>query len=207
MKLYNTAGAPNPRRVLIYLTEKGLLGKLDLDIEEIAIMKGEHKTDEYRALSPLAQVPCLVLDDGTSLSESVAICRYFESEHPQPALFGNTSKEKALIEMWIRRMDLNFMIAIAMHFRHTHPAMAKLETQIPEWGALNKKRTLSLMKFLDRSLEGQDFLVGDYSFADVLALTNLDFATATRVPVPEELKNLTAYHARLLARPSAKAAA
>lgn len=207
MKLYDTKGAPNPRRVIIYLAEKGLLGKMDLEIEQLSIMKGEHKTKEYRAVSPMAQVPCLVLDDGSSITETAAICRYLEALHPTPPLFGATPKEQAVIEMWIRRMDLSFMMPIAMHFRHTHPMMAQLETQIPEWGALNKERTLGMMKFLNRSLEGKDFIAGEYSFADILGLTNLDFAVGTKISIPEEFSNLRAYHERLLARPSAGAVA
>lgn len=207
MKLYDTKGAPNPRRVIVYLAEKGLLDKGDLEIEQVAIMKGEHKTKEYRAVSPMAQVPCLVLDDGTGITESAAICRYFEGLHPEPPLFGKTPKEQALIEMWIRRMDLSFLVPIAMHFRHTHPMMAQLETQIQEWGALNKERVLGMMKFLNRSLEGKEFIAGAYSFADILGLTNLDFAAGTKIAIPEELSNLRSYHERLLARPSATAAA
>jgi glutathione S-transferase len=208
MKLYDTARAPNPRRVLIYLAEKGLLGKIDeLEIEQVSIMEGEHKTPEYRKVSPLSQVPCLVLDDGTGITESVAICRYFEELYPNPPLFGTDAKSRTLIEMWIRRLDLSFLIPVAMHFRHTHPMMATLENQIKEWGELNKARVEKVMGFLNKSLEGKDFIAGDYSIADVLALTTLDFATGTRIPIPAELKNLSAYHKRLLDRPSAQASA
>ena len=206
MKLYNTKGATNPRRVLIYLAEKGLLGKIDgLEIEDIAILKGEHKTPEYRKISPLSQVPCLVFDDGSTLTESVAICRYFEALYPTPPLFGRDNKEAALVEMWVRRIDMLFLMPVAMHFRHLHPAMAQLEKQIEEWGKLNKARVESMMGFFDKHLADKEFLLGDYySFADIMALATLDFATATKIPIPEELTSLIAYHERLRARPSAK---
>ncbi len=202
MKLYNTKGAPNPRRVLIYLAEKGLTDTIEL--EEISIMKGEHKQPAYREKSPLGQTPCLVLDDGTSMTESIAICRYLEALHHEPPLFGTKPKQIALIDMWSRRFELSLFIAVAMHFRHTHPAMAELEQQNKEWGLLNKERGIKMMKFVDRSLAGKEFIAGDYSFADIVGLTTLDFATATGIPIPDELENLSAYHQRLLARPSAK---
>ena len=122
MKLYLTTGAPNPRRVKIFLAEKGI----EVPTKEISIMEQEHKTEEYRKISPSSRVPALVLDDGTVILESMAICKYFELLNPEPSLFGKSELEQALIEMQSRRMELELMMSVAGAFRHLHPAFAKL---------------------------------------------------------------------------------
>ena len=134
MKLYHSPQAPNPERVVNFLKAKG---KLDaVEIEELSIMKQEHKAPAYREVSPFAQVPALVLDDGTRLTESRAICTYFEGIFPEPDLMGTDPKEKALIEMWDRRVELMLFMQFATWFRNVHPAMAPLENpQVPEAGA------------------------------------------------------------------------
>ncbi len=125
MKLYHSPQAPNPDRVVYFLRAKGKLDAVDL--EEVSIMQQEHKTAEYREVSPFSQVPALVLDDGTKITESRAICTYFEGIFPEPNLMGADPKEKALIEMWDRRVELMFFIQFATWFRNSHPAMAPLE--------------------------------------------------------------------------------
>ena len=201
MKFYGSKGAPNPRRVLIFLAEKGV----EVPVEEVSIMKGEHKTPEYRKISPLAQVPALVLDNGEAITESIAICRYFEMIHPEPALFGADPIEITKIEMWQRRFEMLLFSQVAMHFRHCHPAMAELEQQNHDWGKLNHTRALKVMSFIDNALEDREFITDHYSIADITALVSLDFAAATRTPIPEECANLAAYHKRLAQRPSAQA--
>ena len=123
MKIIEHNKAPNPRRVRIFLAEKGLT----VPFEQIDIMKLDHRLPGFADKNPMQQVPVLILDDGTAISESVAICRYFEETHPNPPLFGRDAKDKALVEMANRRMELGLLYRVAQAFRHTHPAMAELE--------------------------------------------------------------------------------
>ncbi|MEJ2432883.1 MAG: glutathione S-transferase, partial [Pseudolabrys sp.] len=123
MKLYDAGRAPNPRRTRIFLAEKGI----SVPAEQVDMMAMQHKTPEYTAINPLQRMPALELDDGTVITESIAICRYFEALHPEPSLFGQGAKELAEIEMWNRRCELNLMFPVAQVFRHSHPAMKELE--------------------------------------------------------------------------------
>ena len=140
MKIIEQARAPNPRRVRIFLAEKGI----PMTYEQVSLADMEHKTESFRSLNPFLSVPVLVLDDGTAVSESMAICRYFEEVQPEPRLMGETPLEKATIEMWARRMELELFYRVAQCFRHLHPAMAELEKpQIADWGNANRPRILS----------------------------------------------------------------
>ena len=202
MIFYDGGGAPNARRVRIYLSEKGL----DIPMKTIDIMKGEHKTDEYKKISPLSQVPALELDDGTFITESIAICRYFEALNPDPNLMGTDPNEIAIIEMWQRRLELLLMIPIASVFRHGHPAMKHLENQVIEWSEANKPRILSFYNWLDKQLKGKDFIcLNRYTLADVTALTCFEFAKWPKINIPEDCLNLKKYYQMLSDRPSAKA--
>ena len=202
MIFYDGGGAPNARRVRIYLSEKGL----DIPMKTIDIMKGEHKTDEYKKISPLSQVPALELDDGTFITESIAICRYFEALNPDPNLMGADPNEIAIIEMWQRRLELLLMMPIASVFRHGHPAMAHLENQVIEWSEANKPRILGFYNWLDKQLKGKDFICLDrYTLADVTALTCFEFAKWPKINIPEDCLNLKKYYQMLSDRPSAKA--
>lgn len=202
MKLYNDKLAPNPRRVRVFLAEKGI----DVPTEDIAIMKGEHKTPEHRARNAFAQLPVLELDDGTHISESVAICRYFEELNPNPPLMGATPKEKALVEMWQRQIEFNLFMPVAMTFRHTHPAMGALETQIVPWGELNKDRAHKSLQWLNDSLAGKEFVTGrNFSIADITAMCAIDFGRIWRFAIPAELENAKRWYAAVSGRPSAKA--
>ena len=149
MKLYHSPMAPNPDRVVFFLRAKGKLDAVDL--EEVSIMKQEHRTKEYREVSPFAQVPALVLDDGTKITESRAICTYFENVFPEPNLMGTDAKEKALIEMWDRRVELMFMVQFATWFRNAHEMMAPLEVpqsaQAAAKGEKNAKRRVPLRRY------------------------------------------------------------
>ena len=203
MELYDQPRAPNPRRVNIFLAEK----RINVPTRELNIPAKEHLTDEVRALNPVQTLPILVLDDGTAISESIAICRYFEELHPEPPLMGTTPLEKATIEMWQRRMELNLINPIASVFRHSHPAMAELEVpQIKEWSEANRPRVLKGLEMLDAQLAKNQYVAGDrYSIADITALVGVDFAKMGRVDVPENLTNLARWRAEVSARPSAKA--
>src|SRR5512139_2268845 len=137
MKLYDGGRAPNPRRVRVFLAEK----RLTVPTDQVDLGKLAQKSPEYTAINPLQRVPALELDDGTILTESIAICRYFEALHPEPALFGRTPLEIATVEMWQRRIELHLMLGIAQVFRHLHPGMKEFEVpQVAEWGEANKPR-------------------------------------------------------------------
>lgn len=203
MKLFDGGKAPNPRRVRVYLAEKGI----DVPREPVDMAALEHKSQRIARLNPLMRLPVLELDDGTILTESIAICRYFEELHPEPALFGRGARGKALVEMWQRRLELNLMFPVAQAFRHIHPAMKEWEVpQVPEWGEVNKPRALEFMEILDRELESREFAAGDdYSVADITGMIAIDFCKPARIEVPEALANLRRWHGALKARPSAEA--
>jgi len=202
MKLYDGGRAPNPRRVRIFLAEKGL----SVPMEPVNLGALEHKTAAYTAINPLQRVPALVLDDGTVITESMAICRYFEGLRPEPPLFGRGGREEALVEMWNRRIELNLYEAVSAVFRHLHPAMREMENQIPEWGEANKPRAIALLALLDRELADRPYVAGEhYSVADITGLVAVDFMKPAKLEVPEEFANLRRWHAQVTARPSAKA--
>ncbi|HEY5831505.1 MAG: glutathione S-transferase family protein [Hyphomicrobiaceae bacterium] len=203
MKILETRTAPNPRRVRIFLAEKGI----SVPLEEMDMMKGALKTPEFTKLNKFQRVPVLILDDGTSIAETLAICRYFEETNPEPALFGKGAKQRALVEMWNRRMELGLLFSVAQAFRHLHPAAAALEVpQVAAWGEANKPRAQEVLQFMDEELGKRRFVAGDdYSVADITALVAVDFARVARIQRPEGAKNLDRWHQEVSARPSAKA--
>jgi glutathione S-transferase len=203
MKLYDSGRAPNPRRTRIFLAEKGI----SVPTEQVDMMAMQHKTPEYTAINPLQRMPALVLDDGTIITESIAICRYFEVLQPQPPLFGVGPEEIALVEMWNRRCELNLLFPVAHVFRHTHPAMKQLEVpQVPDWAEANRPKIAEFLQIIDDHLKDHKFVASDrYSVADITALCAVDFMKPAKIPVPEGLDNLNRWHAAVSARPSAKA--
>jgi glutathione S-transferase len=203
MKLYDSRLAPNPRRVRIFLAEKGI----EVPTEQVDMMAKQHLTPEYTAVNPLQRMPALVLDDGAVISESIAICRYFEALQPEPPLFGTGAKESAIVEMWNRRCELNLLFTVAHVFRHTHPAMKELEVpQVPAWAEANRPRVIDFLRILNDELDSHPFIAGDrFSVADITALCAVDFMKPTRIAVPDELTYVKRWHAEVSARPSAKA--
>lgn len=203
MKLYDGGRAPNPRRVRVFLAEK----RITIPAEPVDIGAMQHKTEAYAAINPLQRLPALELDDGTILTESIAICRYFETLQPEPRLFGAGAKEIALIEMWQRRAELHLMFPIQQVFRHLHPAMVELEKpQVAAWGEANKPRVQSFLELLDRELGQRRFVATDtFSVADITALVAIDFMKPAKLPAPTGMANVTRWHAEVSARPSAKA--
>lgn len=203
MKLYDSGRAPNPRRVRIFLAEKGV----SVPAEQVDLGAMEQKSEAFTAINPLQRVPALALDDGTVITESVAICRYFERLRPEPPLFGRGPKEEALVEMWNRRMDMNLLTAVSNVFRHTHPAMKELEVpQVPDWAEVNRPRVLEFLAILDAELQNQLYVVGDhFTIADITGLVAIDFMKPARLAVPDDLVNVRRWHAQVSARPSAKA--
>lgn len=203
MKLIDGGRAPNPRRVRIFLSEKGI----EVPIEPLDIGALEQKTDAFRAINPMQRVPVLILDDGTAISESVAICRYFEELQPDPPLMGTGALGKALVEMWNRRMELNLLAAVAAAFRHLHPAMIEMEVpQVAAWGEANKAKVMEVLEWLDGELAGRPFIAGDsYTIADITAMVAVDFMKPAKLAVPDNHANLLRWHGEVSSRPSASA--
>ena len=173
MKLYDNKMANSPRKVRMFLAEKNIT---DIEIIDIDLMNGEHKTPEYRAIAPNSRIPALQLDDGTVIMESTAICRYLESLYPKPNLFGESPIEIASIEMWQARIYSELMIPLAMGFRHLHPAMSSLEIQNKEYGETQKNVGLKSLKYFNGVLSESEFVAGDrYTFADIQMITTTDF--------------------------------
>jgi glutathione S-transferase len=194
--------APNPRRVRIFLAEKGI----DLPETLVDMRKREHKSPEFKAKNSMGQLPTLELDDGTTISETVAICRYFEETQPEPPLFGRTAIEKATVDMWIRRVEFAVMTPVAMFWRHAHPYTAALLTQFKDFGESNRETVMSGLEYLDRELADRPFLTGEtYSMADICTLTTIDFADWIGLKAPDNLTHLKAWRERVTARPSAAA--
>lgn len=203
MKLYDGGRAPNPRRVRVFLSEKGIT----VPAEQIDLGTMQQKSGRYTAINPLQRLPALVLDDGTVLTESIAICRYFEVVQPNPILFGRGAKQEALIEMWQRRVELHLLFGIAQVFRHSHPAMKQMEVpQIPAWAEANKPRVMDFLAFLDSELKTRRYVAGDqFSIADITGLVAIDFLKPAKLNLSGELINVARWHAEISARPSAKA--
>jgi glutathione S-transferase len=203
MKLFDGGRAPNPRRVRVFLAEKGI----SVPLVPIDMGALEHRQEAVSSRNPLQRLPVLELDDGTIITESVAICRYFEELHPEPALFGSGAVGKALVEMWQRRVELDFMASVAAAFRHIHPAMKEWEIpQIPEWGEANKPKAIAFLKFLDTELARREFIAGDaYSIADITGLIAVDFMKPARIQMPEECENVRRWYKMVSGRPSAAA--
>lgn len=203
MKIIEQRSAPNPRRVRIFLAEKGLT----VPFEQIDMMKLEHRAASFAETNPMRQVPVLILDDGSAISESVAICRYFEETNPEPALFGHDAKSRALVEMANRRMEHGLLSRVAQVFRHTHPSMVTLEQpQVAEWGEANRSRIGEMLALMDRTLAAHAFIAGDtYSIADITALVAIDFMRPIKYARPPELTNLARWYDAVSTRPSAKA--
>jgi glutathione S-transferase len=204
MKLYDGGKAPNPRRVRVFLGEKGI----SVPTEPVDLGALAHKSPAFRAINPLQRVPVLVLDDNvTVITESIAICRYFELLHPNPPLFGIGPREVAIVEMWQRRMEFQLLLQVGHVFRHTHSAMKEMEVpQVPAWAEANKPRVMEFLEVLDRELKDRPFAAGDrFSVADITGMIGIDFMKPAKLALPESLVNVRRWHAEISARPSAKA--
>jgi glutathione S-transferase len=205
MKLYDENNpAPNPRKVRIFLAEKGVT----VPMERVRIMRREHKAPEFLAKNPLGQVPALELDDGTVIAESLAICRYFEELHPDPPLFGRDARERAGVEMWLRRAEFRLWAPMTQVWINADPRTAAVNpNQFPEFGEHNRKHVAIAMRWFDGVLaDGREFLAGvHYSMADIVLLCGIDFAKFVDMDMPQDASHLRAWHARVSARASATA--
>lgn len=204
MKLYTSHRAPNPRRVRWVMAEKGIE---DVEIVEVDIMAGEHRTPEYRARFGAPHVPALELDDGACMTESIAICRYLEALYPEPNLFGVDPREQAVIEMWMRRCEIYLANPMMLTVRFSHPALAALEAPQPQVAEYNRGGAERFMKTLDDRLAAREFIADRFSIADIVASVGLDFARLIKYRPPAELANLARWRETVKARPAAKAGA
>lgn len=204
MKLYLAPRAPNPRRVTMFIAEKGIQG-----IEQVAVdlNNNEHRGAAFRARNPISRLPVLELDDGRCLAESRAICSYLEGLHPQPNLLGISFEERAFIEMADRQAELHFFFIAANCIRHTHPGLAALEQpQFADFGRAQGDKLLEAARVLDEQLARRDWLAaGRFTIADITAFCALEFARGLMKFRPGEhgLQHLQAYRDRIAQRPSA----
>jgi glutathione S-transferase len=203
MKLYDGGRAPNPRRVRIFLAEKGIT----VATEQVDLGKLQQRTEAYTAINPMQRVPALVLDDGTVIAESIAICRYFEALAPDPPLFGRGALDSALVEMWNRRAELHLFLPVSSIFQHLHPAMKiMVDPQVPAWGEANKPRVTAFLQFLDGELGNRPYVAGeDFTVADITALVAMDFMRVSKLAVADDLANVQRWHKAVSVRPSASA--
>jgi glutathione S-transferase len=202
MKIYNSSVAPNPRRVRIFLAEKGI----EVPYQEIDLAKAENRQPEFRRINPLATVPVLELDDGTHIAESIAICRYFEELYPDPPMLGVGAKDRANVEMWQRRMEFTLLGPIADAFRLQHEFFKGRIRQCPEYAAIRKQDALERLGWLESELNGRPFVAGDrFTVADITAMVAIDFGRLSNIRIQADQQNLSRWHKEVSARPSAAA--
>lgn len=203
MKLFEMKRAPNPRRVRMFLHEKGLLDQVAC--VEVDLQKGENLTDAFKAMNPMRKVPVLQLDDGQCIAETMAICRYFESLHPETPLLGRTPLEIAQIEQWLRWIDFYFFMPTGMCFQHSSGYFKDRMTPIPEWGAECRVMVEKFFHFLNKHLEGRNYILGDqFTAADINALCTIDFNKVINLKIAPEQTHLQAWYDRVASRPSSQ---
>ncbi|MGH8008158.1 MAG: glutathione S-transferase family protein [Candidatus Binatia bacterium] len=202
MKIYDSKTAPNPRRVRIFLAEKGI----QIPYEEVDIGNAVNRGAEFRKKNPMGTVPVLELDDGTCISESVAICRYFEETQPDPPLMGVDARDRAIVEMWQRRMAIDLLWSVANSFRHRHEFFKGRIEQVPEFAEVSRRAAEGRLAWLNEVLADRPFIAGDrYTIADVTALCAVDFGRVSKIKIQPDQQNLARWHEAVSARPSAKA--
>jgi len=202
MKIYEFKDFPNPRRVRIFLAEKGI----EVPTVSVDIVKAENRQLAFLAKSPLGGVPVLELDDGTTLSEATAICRYFEEVQPDPPLMGTDARARAIVEMWLRRVEVEVAFPIMQTFRNTHDFFKGRIPQVAEWGTVCRKQALEQLAWLDGEMADRPFVAGDrYTIADITLLIGVDFGRVSDIRIDPEPKNLTRWYGEVSSRPSARA--
>ena len=202
MKIYDSTVAPNPRRVRIFLAEKGI----SVPYQQVDLTKAENRQPAFLAKNPLGGVPVLELDDGTIIAESVAICRYFEGLHPEPPLMGTGALDSAIVEMWQRRIELALFMMVGLAFRNTSEFFKGRIPQVPEFGEVCKNDAVKRLQWLDQELANRPFIAGQrYTIADITALVAIDFGRWIKIAIQPEQKNLARWYEAVSSRPSAKA--
>lgn len=203
MKLYQSKRAPNPRRVRWFMAEKRID---DIEIVEVDIFGGDHRTPGYLGMAGLPNVPALELDDGTGITESIAICRYLEHLYPEPNMFGTTPLETAIIEMWTRRAEMMVATPLMLTVRHGHPALAALEKQVPEIAETQRATAECGLKVLDQRLGQSEFIAADrITMADIVAIAAIDFARMVKFRPDEGLLHVARWMDAMRARTAASA--
>jgi glutathione S-transferase len=203
MKIYDFIGAPNPRRVHVFLAEKGIN---NVPFEQINLATADNRKPEFLKINPMGGIPVLELDDGTHIAESVAICRYFEETKPEPRLMGVDAKDKAVVEMWNRRMEFEIWSMAAGAFRNTSDFFKGRIPQVKEYGEVCRSVAVKRLEWLDTVLADREFIAGPrYTIADITAMIAIDFGRLTGIKVEENQKNLARWHKAVSSRPSAKA--
>ncbi len=203
MRLFEYQGFPNPRRVRMFLAEKGI----DVERVQVDVPGGEHRSEAFRTRNPEMTVPCLELDDGSHISGCVAISRYFEEAFPEVNLMGSTPAEQGLVATWQRRVEAGLMDTVATYFHHATPGLGVLETyQNPEWGQRAGDRAYATLMLLDQELSHKAYVAGDsFTIADITAFSGISFGLFCKLFTLEETPNVLAWYDRIAARPSASA--
>tara|TARA_B100001121_G_scaffold75832_1_gene67247 strand:+ start:289 stop:900 length:612 start_codon:yes stop_codon:yes gene_type:complete len=200
LKIYSSPVAPSPRKVLIFIAEKGIE---NIEVEDLDIGKMEHKTPEYKKIAPNSRIPALVLDDGQVILETTAICRYLECLYPEPNMFGKDPMEIAQIEMWYSRVSFELMLPLMHGFRHTHPHMSALENQNNEFGLAQRELAVKSLGYYEEVIKGKDFIACDrFSYADIQTVSSLQFLVRLNKIDLNDYKNLSTYVNNIAERPS-----
>jgi glutathione S-transferase len=202
MKIYDTKTAPTPRRVRIFLAEKGI----DIEYVQVDLGKAENLSKEMRAKNPIGKVPILELDDGTCIGESDAICTYFEALQPDPWLMGKSPLEKATIAMWQRQIEFCLFMQVGMCFQHSTGHFKDRMTPVPEYGKEAGINASKYLRVLEKRLADNEYMAGDkFSIADITATCAIDFARVMDIRISDEQSNLQSWFTRMQKRPSYKA--
>jgi|TARA_B100000085_G_scaffold65281_1_gene58031 glutathione S-transferase len=200
LKIYSSPVAPSPRKVLIFIAEKGID---NIEVEDLDIGKMEHKTPEYKKIAPNSRIPALVLDDGQVILETTAICRYLECLYPEPNMFGIDPMEIAQIEMWYSRVSFELMLPLMHGFRHTHPHMSALENQNNEFGLAQRELAVKSLGYYEEVIKGKDFIACDrFTYADIQTVSSLQFLVRLNKIDLNDYKNLSTYVNNIAERPS-----
>ena len=200
MKLYSSPVAPSPKKVLVFISEKGIK---DIEVKDLDIGKMEHKTDEYKKIAPNSRIPALVLDNGDVILETTAICRYLECLHPDPNMFGEDPEEIAQIEMWYSRISFELMMPLMHGFRHTHPHMSALENQNNDFGLAQRELAVKSLQYFDKVMLNKEFIAcSKFSYADIQAAVSLQFLVRLNRIDINDYENLSAYINNITSRPS-----
>ena len=200
MKIYSSPVAPSPRKVIIFIAEKGIE---NIQVKNLDLGKLEHKTSEYKKIAPNSRVPALELDSGEIILETTAICRYLECIYPEPNMFGSSPMEIAQIEMWYSRVSFELMMPLMHGFRHTHPHMSQLENQNNEFGIAQRELAIKSLRHYDEVIANKDYIsCNKFTYADIQMVTSLQFLVRLNKIDISDYLNLDNYINNIASRPS-----
>lgn len=203
MKLYHNTYAPNPRRVRIFIAEKGIA---DCELIDLNIMEGDNLKEDFVAKNPFKKVPVLELDNGLCIAEASAICRYLDEAYPENPLYGTSLQQRAIIDMWDQRMLHTLIYPAAMAFQHIAGYFKDRMNPIEEWGKDNIKQLLETLPIMEQQLANNEWVAGaEFSAADITAVCGIEFAKISKVRVGDEFPSIQRWYAAMKERPSLKA--